>query len=176
MSKAKPLSKKKPVACVLVGLPGSGKSTWARKHPKKLPVASTDLFIESYARGKNISYADAFKKFYKTSRNMMKAQVEQLIAGKKPFIWDQVNHTKKERDAIYKILHATHEVHFVCFLVPLDICIARTAKRDRDGGDVVDENRIRFLAATATFPQKGDPCDKIVLFIHPKWKKKPGKT
>jgi predicted kinase len=44
-----PADPNKPIAYVLVGLPGSGKSTWAAAHPERLPIASTDVFIEAYA-------------------------------------------------------------------------------------------------------------------------------
>ncbi len=43
----------KPIAYVLVGFPGSGKSTWAKNHPQKLPIASTDSYIEDCAAEKN---------------------------------------------------------------------------------------------------------------------------
>ncbi len=164
-------SKEKPIACVLVGLPGSGKSTWAAKHPRKLPIASTDYFIEEYAAKNKISYAKAFKKHSLDAQKKMKAQVANLINEKKDFIWDQTNLSKKERDAIYKILTPTHEVHFVCFFVPLDICIKRFKQRDRDGGEMIDEKYIRKLAKTADFPQKGDKCELIVKYTHPKWPK-----
>lgn len=166
---------KKPVALVTVGLPCSGKSAWAEAHPEKLPIASTDFFIEEYAAEKKLPYAKAFKKHYKKAVNQMKDRVAELVAQKKSFIWDQTNTTQKERDAIYNILHATHDVHFVCFLVPLDVCFERFDKRqaegNRDGKDVVDKKRIRELAKTTTFPKKGDKCEKIVLLIHPQWPK-----
>lgn len=161
----------KPIAMVLVGLPGSGKSTWCKLHPQKPPVASTDYFIEEYAKQHEISYAKAFKKHQTDAQKKMKAHVDQLIKNRETFIWDQTNLTKKERDAIYKILSPTHEVHFVCFYVPLDVCIERFSKRERDCGDVITEKRIRELAKAADFPQKGDPCDKIVNYFHPKWPK-----
>ncbi len=168
----------KPPALVLVGLPGSGKSTWAMGHPKKLPIASTDSFLEEFARKEKLSYAEAFKKYYTKTIPMMKKRVGELVADNKPFIWDQTNLTYAERDRIYGILNKTHEVIFVCFLVPLDVCLRNYMKRqkERDGGDVVDEKRIRQLAKETRFPRKGDKCDKIVNIIHPEWKKQEQKT
>jgi predicted kinase len=160
----------------MVGLPGSGKSTWAKGHPGKFPIASTDAFIEEYAVEKKIPYGKAFKKYYKTAVKKMKAQVDGYIKNKTAFIWDQTNLQHSERDAIYDLLSPTHSVHFVCMIIPLEICIfqhtLRRVRGGRDGGDVVDERRIIELAKTATFPVKGDKADKIVRIIHPKWVKK----
>lgn len=171
---AAPKKQKKPPAFVLVGLPGSGKSTWAKNHPARLPIASGDVFIEEFARKDGITYAEAFKKYYKKSVALMKKRVGELVDAGGPFIWDQTNLERKERDGIYGRLHKTHEVVFVCFLVPLDVCLAQHKKRQakgRDGGNVVDEKRIRYLAGLTEFPVKGDKCDKIVNIIHPEWKR-----
>lgn len=165
------LEVKKPVVMVLVGLPGSGKSTWCKMHPKKPPVASTDYFIDEYAKKNKVTYAKAFKKHYGEAQKKMKAHVAQLIKNKETFIWDQTNLTKRERDAIYDLMHQSHEVHFVCFYVPIEICIERFKERDRDTGDVITEKNIHDMARDADFPQKGDKCDKIVNYIHPKWPK-----
>ncbi len=169
----------RPTAFVLVGLPGSGKSTWARNHPQKPPIASTDSFIEDFARKNNISYAEAFKKHYKQATKLLKNKVKELTEQKTNFIWDQTNLTRKERDKIYGILHKTHDVVFICFLVPLNICLERHEKRqksERDGGDVVDAERIKELARMTVFPQKGDLCDKVVNIVHPEWNKGTEKT
>ncbi len=168
MKPKKPESRKPP-AFVLVGLPGSGKSTWARNHPAKLAIASTDAFIEGYAQKKKITYGEAFPIHYKTAMKKMKAQVEALKKKKTPFIWDQTNLTKIERDAIYKILHATHDVIFVCFMVPLDVCLKQFRRRERDGGNAVDEKKILELARVAVFPKKGEPCDRIIRIVHKRW-------
>jgi predicted kinase len=169
-------SPRKPPAFVMVGLPGSGKSTWAKGHPAQFPIASTDKYIEAFAAEKKTSYAKAFKKHYKTAIKQMKAEVDGYIKARQPFIWDQTNLDQSERDAIYKLLSPTHEIHFVCMIIPLEVCIfqhnLRKTRGGRDGGDVVDEKRIIELAKTATFPVKGDAADQIVRIIHLKWVKK----
>lgn len=103
----------------------------------------------------------------------MKKQVESYIASSTSFIWDQTNLTPRERRGIYNNLHASHRVEFICFLVPLDICLQRyeVRTRNRDGGNAVNAERIRELARTATFPDKGEHFDKIVRLRHPAWPK-----
>ncbi len=160
---------KKPAAYVLVGLPGSGKSTWAAAHPEKLPVASTDSFIESHAAEHGLDYAEAFKTAYPQAVQAMKQTVEGYIAARTPFIWDQTNLVPQERQQIYNILHPTHRVIYVVFMVPLDVCLRRHAERPRKGGRVVDEKRIAMLARDTVFPRSQDPHDEIIRIVHPEW-------
>lgn len=153
----------KPPVYVLVGLPGSGKSTWAKNHPDKLPVASTDAFIDAFAEENGLTYGEAFPRHFPEACRQMKRQVEEgYIPGKTPFIWDQGNLFKKERESIYRLLHPTHRVIFVVFDTPLDTCLERYRARERDMGAAVDESRIRMLAAAATFPGKDDLSDEVI--------------
>lgn len=160
----------KPTAFVLVGLPASGKSHWAHNHPEKYPVASTDAFIERVAAEQGRSYGDVFREAFPQAQAAMKAQVEAFIAARQPFIWDQTNLTCKEREAIYRLLHPTHEVVYVCFLVPLEVCLKRFDERERDGGAAIDRQRVVDLAKIAVFPDTDEPHDKIVRLKHPEWK------
>lgn len=157
-------------ALVLVGLPGSGKSTWARRHPENYDIASTDDLILDFARTSGRSYEECFGEFYPRAVAMMKDKVEDFIRERKPFIWDQTNLSREERSAIYRLLQPTHRVVFVAFLVPLDVCLERNRKRKADRGQSISEDRIRMLAETATFPDDTEPFDRIVRFAHPQWK------
>jgi len=162
----------KPIAYVLVGLPGSGKSHWARRHPKNLPIASTDSYIEKYSKEKKLSYAEAFKACYSEARADMKAQISKLTKMGQSFIWDQVNLTRKERLSIHNRLDPTHRVVYVCFLVPLSECIRRHEARAREGGAVVDAERIKMLSRTTIFPQPGtEPFYRLITLTHSEWGK-----
>ncbi len=162
----------KPIAYVLVGLPGSGKSYWARCHPKKLPTVSTDSYIEKYAKKERLSYAEAFKACYLEACADMKVQIDELTKKKQVFIWDQVNLTRKERLSIHNRLDPTHRVVYVCFLVPLSECIRRHEARAREGGAVVDAERIKMLSRTTIFPQPGtEPFYRLITLTHSEWGK-----
>lgn len=160
---------KKPEALVLVGMPGSGKSMWAFNHPDKYEVASSDAFIKDYAKKTGKSYTDVFDLYQPQATLLMKQKVEGLIAAGESFIWDQTNLTKKERAGIYKLLHKTHMVIFVAFLVPLAVCRGRNDERGRAEGQRIADSRMDFLAKSATFPDESEPHDRIVRIIHPAW-------
>jgi predicted kinase len=164
----------KPIAYVLVGLPGSGKSTWAAAHPERLPIASTDAFIEAYAARQQVSYAEAFRQFEAQAKLLFKQRLNELIASNAAFIWDQTNITARKRRAVYNKLSPTHRVIFVCFCVPIEVCIARVEARQRQAGEVINRNLIKLWSAMVTFPVPGEPADGIIPIIHPAFAKRPG--
>lgn len=157
----------KPIAFVLVGLPGSGKSTWAAAHPERLPIASTDEFIESYAAQKKISYAQAFREYNLQAKLLLKDRLNSLIAQKASFIWDQTNITVRKRRAVYNKLHPTHRVVFVCFCVPMEVCIARAEERERRTNEFINRRLIELWSTMTTFPTADEPNDGIIPIIHP---------
>jgi len=163
----------KPTAYVLVGLPGSGKSTWAAAHPERLPIASTDTFIESYAAANQLSYAEAFQQFNEQAKFLLKQRLRELIAGNTSFIWDQTNITARKRRVVYNKLHPTHRVVYVCFCVPVEICIARVEERERQAGEVINRQQIRLWSSMVTFPEPGEPADGIIPIIHPSFAHRP---
>lgn len=163
----------KPLAYVLVGLPASGKSSWACNHPGCLPVASSDKYIEAYAARHNVPYAEAFRAHATESFAKIRDEIALYRAQGLPFIWDQVNIEPAERRAIHKILEPTHRVVYVCFLTPLEECLRRHAARPREGGQVIDEARIRELAARTRWPVPGrEPFFRVMHVVHPLWKGK----
>ena len=52
-----------PVAYILIGLPGSGKSTWIRNNQTKddFVVISSDDEIEKYAKSQSKTYSEVFE-------------------------------------------------------------------------------------------------------------------
>ena len=163
----------KPIVYVLVGLPGSGKSAWAAGHPEKLPVASTDAFIENYAAEKNLPYDQALKECYDDAVADMEKQVEKYTNKPASFIWDQINLNRKLRIEMHKHLGSTHRVVYVCFRVPLSECLRRQEERARDGGRPINPPRTQKLAQTASFPEPGkEPFYKVIALTHPDWGKR----
>ncbi len=169
--KLKSIRENKPEALVLVGLPGSGKSTWAWDFKGGYPVLSIDSHIERMAYEKDMEYAQALKTFFPQATQAFKEDVLTFCRAKQSFIWDQSNLTREGRELIYKMLSPTHKVTYVCFFVPVEECIRRIERRVAAGGVPIDPVLIRKLAYRCEFPssKSGEKYDRIVQLKHPAW-------
>lgn len=80
---------------VLVGVPGSGKSTWIKNQEwaKGIPVVSTDHFIETYAAQQGKTYNEVFDEWMPKAVRLMANQVEICKANNTDIIWDQTSTT-----------------------------------------------------------------------------------
>lgn len=90
-----------PVLYMLVGLPGSGKSTWTEKQFKETYLwsykYSTDAIIKQIANSYGISYNDGFRNLYSFAEQINNKELIESISKKLDIYWDQTNTTKKSR-------------------------------------------------------------------------------
>jgi predicted kinase len=80
---------------VLVGVPGSGKSTWIKNQEwaKDIPIVSTDKFIDEYAAQQGKTYNEVFAERMPVAVKLMANQVEICKANNLDIIWDQTSTT-----------------------------------------------------------------------------------
>ena len=89
-----------PTLWMLVGVPGSGKSTWIAQNFPDLTgcyVASTDRLIEIYASMRGATYDDVFLENIKYAEKAMLTHVKDAVMYNYDIIWDQTNLTPKSR-------------------------------------------------------------------------------
>ena len=92
-----------PTVYFLIGIPGSGKTTWLKSQLPKYPysedaiVLSTDMLIEQYALWSNKTYNEVFQERIKPSENMLQLNLEEAIHFNKNVYYDQTNLTPKTR-------------------------------------------------------------------------------
>lgn len=90
----------KPRCYILVGVPGSGKSTWAKQAiAESLPIgyASTDDWIEHVAIKNGTTYDIEFKDNMPEAVTHMLNKVQSYIDNNTTFIWDQTSVNIKSR-------------------------------------------------------------------------------
>jgi polynucleotide kinase-phosphatase len=126
---------------VLVGVTGSGKSTFARKHFKASQVLSSDAFRAMLADDENdqAASAEAFEALHYIAG-------KRLRAGRLTVV-DATNVQEHARAGLVEVARA-HDVLPVAVVldVPVDECWARTqARPDRDFGRPVVERQHRDL-------------------------------
>lgn len=83
----------------LIGVPGSGKSTWiaAQDWAKDMPVISTDRFVEAYAKEQGKTYSEVFDEWMPKAVKLMANQAAICQANKLDVIWDQTSTTIASR-------------------------------------------------------------------------------
>lgn len=84
---------------MLVGVPGSGKSTWIKQQVlfEDVHIASTDDIITRYANAQGKTYNEVFHEHIKAAEKEMYAGVMEAVKRNQDIIWDQTNTSRKSR-------------------------------------------------------------------------------
>ena len=143
----------KGIVVLAIGLPGSGKTTWFKRHeirPLSSDMMRTLLFDDVHEQ----RFQDLV---FSNLRSMLKAR---LIARRPTNYVDATNLTPQERQHWIKLARDfNYEVHAVFFDVPLEVCIERHQRRDR----VVPEDVMRRMAAKLKPPTFEEGFAKITV-------------
>ena len=88
-----------PTLYMLVGVPGSGKSTWISNQnwTGDCTIVSSDRFIDDEAARLGKTYNDIFNDYVKIATKLMENHVAVAQANNINIIWDQTNVSVKSR-------------------------------------------------------------------------------
>jgi predicted kinase len=143
----------KGIVVLAIGLPGSGKSTWFKRH-SVTPLSSDMVRALLFDDVREQRFQDLV---FSNLRSMLKAR---LIAKRPMNYVDATNLTPHERQHWIKLAKDyNYEVHAVFFDVPLEVCIERHQRRDR----VVPEDVMRRMAAKLKPPSFEEGFAKITV-------------
>lgn len=106
------IQKGKPVFVMIMGLPGSGKSTLRDQLPSNFVRMSTDDIIEDVARWQGKTYMEVFSDEIGPATATVNANFDRAVKDRVSIVWDQTNLTAKKRKKVlsrlptdyYKIL------------------------------------------------------------------------
>ena len=136
-----------------IGLPGSGKSTWFKRH-NILPLSSDMVRILLFDDVTEQRYQDLV---FSTLRSMLRAR----LLARRPWNYvDATNLSPHERRSWIKLAHDFgYESHAVFFDVPPEVCIERNRRRERN----VPEDVMQRMAAKLRPPKFEEGFAKITV-------------
>lgn len=145
--------KLKGVVVLAIGLPGSGKSSWFKRH-NITPLSSDMLRSLLFDDPTEQRFQDLV---FSNLRSMLKAR---LIARRPMNYVDATNLSPHERHTWIKMARDYgYEVHAVFFDVPLEVCMERNKRRQR----VVTEDIMRRMSSKLRPPTFEEGFAKITV-------------
>lgn len=151
-----------PWALVLIGLPGSGKSTFIPRIisylDKKPVVLSTDNVIEEYAVKLGKTYSEVFNTVsFSVFKTEMKKVADAALAARTSVIIDQTNMASKaRRTKLEPFVKAGYTCISLGFDVSDKVLRERLDKRAEATGKVIPPYVIKQMLSSYTSPTKAE--------------------
>ncbi len=158
---------------VLVGLPGSGKSTRLNfvddpEFGNTVFVYSTDRYLEMIADTQNSTYGAVFKDYISEATSKMNEQLAYALSEGVDVYWDQTNMSSKKRKGILSKFPKTYRKECWCIRPPqtdeewgdLD---DRLLNRQAETGKFIPHHIIQAMADSYVEPELDEGFDKITI-------------
>lgn len=156
----------KPIAYMLVGVPGSGKSTWAEPYLTRegYGLVSSDAYIEKVAAMAGKTYGEVFKQSIDAATKWMNECVERYVTALQGIVWDQTNLTRKSRrKKLDTLIAAGYDVVAVTFEIP-DVCLEqRRRERAAKTGKTIAPSILESMGKTYERPTRPEGFSKVII-------------
>lgn len=150
----------KPKCYQLVGVPGSGKTTWVNEQDwmEDCAYISTDKFVDAHAEETGKTYSEVFNDFMPTAVNLMVAEVVQAHEEGKNIIWDQTSTTIASRARKFNMLPDYEHIAVVFQTPPRPELKRRLESRP---GKEIPEVVMEGMLASFEMPSKDEGFEQI---------------
>lgn len=151
-----------PKLYMMIGVPGSGKSTWIGKNKNQSAlIASSDAFIDRKAESEGKTYNDVFASHIKAANQYALQVARQAFDLNLDLIWDQTNINRKSRAAKLAMVPAHYEKIAVYFPTPsTDEHERRLASRP---GKQIPAHIMKSMVGALEAPTVDEGFDRIIV-------------
>lgn len=147
---------------VLVGVPGSGKTTWVNQqsfNSDHTVYVSTDMFVERYAQQVGKTYTEVFAECMPRAINEMMDAVFEALENRYDIVWDQTSTSIASRRKKLKYVPEGYEKIAVVFPTPDPATHAKWL--NRPGKEIPDEV-VQDMIARFEMPTLAEGFDKVI--------------
>lgn len=149
-----------PVFVMMIGLPGSGKSTKSKELWPDYTRCSSDDYIDAVARRLGKSYSDVFKDEIANAQKACVMQQHRAFYDEENVVLDQTNLTSKTR--IKKLDMVPHFYHKIaCVVTCSDVNELERRLINREG-KVIPKPIIEAMMKTYEYPLPDEGFDEII--------------
>lgn len=148
-----------PELVVMVGLPGSGKSTVIRQRYPNHVVVSSDDIIEKLADADGKTYDEVFKQYIGRASGEMKSTFKNAVKNDENIVWDQTNLSKKKRRGILQQIPDHYRVVAVVFNIPDKVRAERAGQRT---GKTIPDHIMKSMERSYNPVTKDEGFDNII--------------
>jgi predicted kinase len=150
-----------PKLYMMIGVPGSGKSTWIQQHNHAgTMVASSDAYIDRKAEAEGKTYNDVFDKHIKAANQHVQQVAQEAFSLGLDLIWDQTNLNRKSRASKLAMVPDHYEKIAVVFPTPDKDEWKR--RLDSRPGKTIPPNVLMGMASTLEQPSSDEGFDRII--------------
>jgi predicted kinase len=161
------------IALIMVGLPGSGKSTILNDGDFLLSqfgmqfnptmILSSDDYIEARAKEEGKTYTEVFEKYVKDAEGVIKEKLKESIDNGYNIIWDQTNLRSKKRKMIMDSIPNDYRKVIVEFEVPFDVIVNRVKVRGDATGKHIGYGILKSMWDSRERVSPDEGFDEIVI-------------
>jgi Predicted kinase len=149
-----------PTVYVLMGPPGSGKTTWrtaflARRDGQAIAVSRDDV-VEAVAKAEGVSYREAWRSFARPIDKEYRRRLTDAFTHGLDVVVDATNVTPKARRRILSRVPKGWERVGVLFDAPDEVLVRRLMDRAAAGGTVVPPWLVAKMRADWVPPAPGE--------------------